>query len=85
MFLEWKKKEFYYFSSSSSSSFVLFSLFLLLLLLYLLLISIVFPRKQRGQNQAYKAKLKCDGLILASLAFSRENNRNEKEVEEEGK
>ena len=54
-----------------------------------------FPRKgQRGQNQAYKDKLKCDGLILASLAFSREkiemrrrrrreNNKNEEE--EEGK
>ena len=25
----------------------------------------------------------CYGLILASLAFSRENNRNEEEVEEE--
>ena len=52
---------------------------------HLLLISIVFPPK--GQNQAYKAKLKCDGLILA---FSRENNGNEEEVvveeeEEEGK
>ena len=42
---------------------------------HLLLISIVFPRK--GQNQAYKAKLKCDGLILA---FSRENNGDEEEV-----
>ena len=45
---------------------------------HLLLISIVFPRK--GQNQAYKAKLKCDGLILA---FSRENNGDEEEEEEE--
>ena len=61
-------------------------MFLEYLYLYILLISIVFPQKgQRGHNQAYKAKLKCDGLILASLAFSGENNRNEKEVEEEGK
>ena len=53
-----------------------------------------FPSKrQRGQNQAYKAKLKCDGLILAPWPFRRktiemrrrrrENNKNEEEVEEE--
>ena len=42
---------------------------------------LLFPSKRaKGQNQAYKAKLKCDGLILA---FSRENNRNEEEEEEE--
>ena len=50
----------------SSSSFLLFSL----------------KKGQRGQTQAYKDKLECDGLILASLAFSRENNRKK---EEEGK
>ena len=69
------------FSSTTSSSFLLFSL--LLLLHHLLLISIVFPRKgQRGQNQAITFEFGLLGLILTSLVFSRENNRNE---EEEGK
>ena len=64
--------------------FSLFLLLLLLLLLYLLLISIVFPRKgQRGQNQTITFEFGPIGLILASLAFSRENNRNEEKVEEE--
>ena len=77
-------------------------MFFIPLLHHLLLIYIVFPpppppppplldcfplKRPKGQNQAYKAKLKCDGLILA---FSRENNINEEEVveeeeEEEGK
>ena len=59
----------FYCFPSTSTTFLLFS--------FLQLTSIVFPRKnQRGQNQAQKAKLKCDGLILSCLDFSRKNNRN---------
>ena len=42
-------------------------------------------QSQRGQNQAITFEFGLLGLILASLAFSRENNRNEEEEEEEGK
>ena len=72
--------------SSTSSSFLSFSLLLLLHLhLHLLHISIVFSRKgQRGQNQAITFEFGLLGLILASLAFLRENNKNEEGEEEEG-
>ena len=59
-------------------------MFLEYLYLYILLISIVFPQKgQRGRNQTITFEFGLIGLILASLAFSRESNRNEEKVEEE--
>ena len=70
--------------SATSSSFLLFSFLLLLHLhLQLLHISIVFSRKgQRGQNQAITFEFGLLGLILTSLAFLRENNKNEEEEDE---